>query len=108
VNDTLELAPVAGKTYKFFLVEVDDDDRERVIAGQVSQIQIESEVNYGDIRVDDLLDSVRVFSDSVTYTLTANLVPSDDGTYFRIENFLEEEDDDEIRYEQPEEWDHYA
>lgn len=34
------LAPVAGKEYKLFLVEVDDEDRERVLSARVRRCEI--------------------------------------------------------------------
>lgn len=89
------LMPLGGKRYKVFLVEEDDDDRERVMSGLTDNIHVEQDVNYADVPVDALLDSAKIFRGGVKVTLTLNLIPNADGTYFVIENFLEEDDEDE-------------
>lgn len=88
------LAPVAGREYKLFLVEVDDEDRERVLSGRVSRCEITVEPEYADVRVDELICSAAIFKTSETVTVNLNLVPSENGTYFEIVNFKEEDDED--------------
>lgn len=96
MSQNMGLAPVAGKEYKLFLVEVDDEDRERVLAGRVSQCVIDVEPHYSDIHVDYSNFPVKRYRDSETVTVTLNLVPSSDGTYFRIEDFSKEDNDPEL------------
>jgi hypothetical protein len=91
--EDIGLAPVAGKEYKLFLVEVDDEDRERVLSARVGRCEITVEPDYADIHVDSLLNSARIFKTSETVTVTLNLVPSVDGTYFKVENFMEEDEE---------------
>lgn len=74
------------KRYKLFLVEVDDDDRERVVAGNVGAVSVDTD--YNSLEVDQLLDSSRIFKTTVAdVTLTAKMEPFPDGTYFQIEDF---------------------
>lgn len=86
-----DLVPQAGKEYKLFLVEVDDEDRERVLAGRVNRCEINVEPEYADIHTDYSLIPVKQYRTSETVTVTLNLVPSANGTYFTIENFAKEE-----------------
>lgn len=90
-----DLVPQADKEYKLFLVEVDDEDRERVLAGRVSRCEITVEPEYSDIHVDHFNYPVARYRAYETVTATLNLVPSPDGTYFTIENFAETEDEEE-------------
>lgn len=83
------------KVYKVFLVEEDDDDRERVLSALTNNIQVDYEPDYGDI--DMLLDSVKIFKTQDNYTLTIKLIPRLDGTYITVEDFSvgnEPEEDD--------------
>ena len=90
-----DLVPQASKEYKLFLVEVDDEDRERVLAGRVSRCDIIVEPEYGDIHTDSFDYPMARYRTSETVTVRLNLVPSPDGTYFRIEDFNYTEEDDE-------------
>lgn len=93
--EDIGLAPAAGKEYKLFLVEVDDEDRERVLAGRVSRCEITVEPEYSDVHVDFADYPMHRYRTSETVTVTLNLVPSENGTYFRIENFAEEPQEEE-------------
>lgn len=81
----------AGKTYKVFLVEEDDDLRERVISARSRDLKIDYEPNYDDVVVDQLLCASKIFKTGETVTMTLELVPRADGIFFTIENFLEED-----------------
>lgn len=87
------LRPTLDKEYKLFLVEVDDDNRERVLAGRASSCEITTKPEYADIHSGHSDFAVSTFKVSEEVTLTLNMVPSPDGTYFRIENFAEEDDE---------------
>ena len=87
--------PQASKEYKLFLVEVDDEDRERVLAGRVSRCDIIVEPEYSDVYTDYGNYPVARHRASETVTVRLNLVPEADGTYFRIEDFNYMEEDDE-------------
>ena len=89
MSENLGLAPVAGKEYKLFLVEELDTNRERVLAGRVSRCEITVEPEYSDVHTDFSNYPMRRYRTSETVTVTLNLVPSEDGTYFRIEDFSE-------------------
>lgn len=94
-----QLVAVENKTYKIFLVEMDDDDRERVISGVIENVEISQDNPYDHLQVDALLDSARIFrvADPIV-TLTAKVK----GGTLKYENFLEDasisepvEDDDD-------------
>lgn len=89
-----DLVPQAGKEYKLFLVEVDDEDRERVLSGRVNRCEITVEPEYSDVHVDYSNYPMARYRASETVTVTLNLVPSADGTYFEIVNFKEEDEDE--------------
>ena len=101
------LADLRGKTYKIFLVEEDDEDREQVIAGRVSMVETEIDIDYSDIEVDQLLDAAVIFKSSEKVTLSMRLLKNDDGTYFNVENF-DDEEDDEIEYGDQNDWEVYV
>lgn len=89
-----DLVSHASKEYKLFLVEVDDEDRERVLAGRVSRCEITVEPEYSDVHVDFVDYPLTRYMASEDVTITLKMVPSPDGTYFRIENFNEEDDEE--------------
>lgn len=94
-----------SKRYKMYLVELDDEDRERVISGLVQDAEFESNIDYDNVEVDRLLDSVRIFSTPTSMTVKFNLIPREDGTYFTVENFLEQDSGEDLLYsEEEEEW----
>ncbi len=93
--ENLGLAPVAGKEYKLFLVEVDDEDRERVLAGHVGWCEIKIEPEYADVRTDYSDFVVSRFLTDEKVTMTLQLKKRENGTYFTIENFAETEEEDE-------------
>lgn len=86
------LVPVSGKEYKLFLVEVDDDNRERVLAGRVTSCEINVEPEYADVHVGYADYPVARYKSHEHVTITMNMVPSN-GTYFTIEDFREDEDE---------------
>lgn len=90
----------SGKRFKVFFVEVDDDDRERVIAGTVDSLELEQQVDYANVYSDTSFKPVHRFADSVQYLLRATLVPNEDGTMLRVENFSEPEEEDEDEHSQ--------
>lgn len=87
------LMPLKTKRYKVFLVEEDDDDRERVLSGLVEHVDIVSEPFYNDVRVDYSDFAVKRFLSHEEVTMTLRMVPRADGTYLIIENFAEEDDE---------------
>lgn len=91
--ENIGLAPVAGKEYKLYLVEIDDEDRERVLEGRVSRCEITVEPEYTDIHTDYSFSPVARYVAREDVTVTLNLVPSPDGTYFTITNFAKEDDE---------------
>lgn len=93
--ENLGLADVSGKNYKLFLVEVDDEDRERVLSGLVGDCEITVEPEYADIRTDMLLNSARIFKTSETVTIKMKMVQRADGTYFEIVDFSKEDEEEE-------------
>lgn len=82
------LTPDPGKIYKLFLVEVDDDNRERVLAGKAVGVKMAVDHNYADI--ESGYGPVGRFITETQVTVTMKLVPDENGTYFRIEDFSEE------------------
>lgn len=97
------LVPVVGKEYKLFLVEVDDEDRERVLSARVSRCEITVEPEYADIHADMLLNSAKIFRTSETVTITMKMVPRQDGTYFEIVDFTETAESDDFSQDEDEE-----
>lgn len=96
-SQTVGLAPIAGKQYKVFLVEVDDEDRERVLSGLVQHCEIEVE----DIH-SGFMGTVARFVTSTDVTCTLKLVPREDGTYFTIENYSDAEGGENFSDVEPE------
>lgn len=92
--ENTNLVPVQGKEYKLFLVEVDDHDRERVIAGRVETVEINMEQDWADVHSEYNVFPVASFEVSRSATLTLRLKQDENGNLFRIENFAEEEIDD--------------
>lgn len=86
-----DLVPQAGKEYKVFLVEVDDEDRERVIVGRSMGCEINSHYDYSDIHSDYSNLPMARFATSQEVTMTLKLKPIEGDTFFRIENFADEE-----------------
>ena len=97
-SQTVGLAPVAGKQYKVFLVEVDDEDRERVLSGLAGHCEIEVEPQYAEVH-SEFMGPVARFVTSTDVTCTLKLVPREDGTYFRIEDFSESDPYEDDGYE---------
>lgn len=77
--------------YKVFLVEEDDDDRERVVSGLVEVVEIVSEPTYGNVYSDITTAPIMTFLDSTETTLTLKLVP---GTKLMFEDFTDEEEEE--------------
>lgn len=86
----MDIAPTPGKIYKLFLVELDDDNRERVIAGRVANIEMTHEPVYEDVY--SISGLIHKFMSEDNITITMKMIPSGDGTYFTIENFMEEDE----------------
>lgn len=84
-----------NKVYKVFLVEEDDEDRERVLSALTNHIEVAYEPDYADIHSGDMLTAAKIFRTADHYTLTIKLIPRMDGTYMTIEDFSRatEEDD---------------
>ncbi len=93
MSDAHQLGPVRGKEYKVFLVEVDDDDRERVLSGRVSHVEIKTEPQWTTVRVESEYLPVGRFLESTDTTITMKMIPMDErGNVFILENFLDEEE----------------
>lgn len=82
------------KRYKLFLVEEDDDMRERVLSAKVRSFEIKHEPEYDDIHVDASILAVNRFVVRDNVTLTLNLEPQQDGVVFRVEDFTKEDEDE--------------
>lgn len=89
-----DLVPHAGKEYKLFLVEVDDEDRERVLSGLVRGCEITVEPEYSDMYTDFSNYPVARYRTCEDVTATLKLVPREDGTYFEIVDFSKEDEDE--------------
>lgn len=83
----------AGRYVKVFFVDVDDDDRERVLWGLVRNVEVKVDRDYSDIHSDYSMLPVARYMDAERYSLSAEFVPSEDGTYIRYENFVVENDE---------------
>ena len=83
---------LSGQRMKVYFVETDDDDRERVISGVVENLKLDVERSYEEVYTDAFLTPVNKYEISHGATLTARLVPSENGTLFKVENFMEEEE----------------
>lgn len=86
---------IQGKRMRVFFVEMDDEDRERVVSALVEHVEINHDPEYADIHSGYSDFPVSRFLTSENVTIKAKVVPFEDGTYFRIENFLEEDTEDE-------------
>lgn len=87
------ILPESGKQYKVFLVEVDDDDRERVLSGLAGSIEIDRQEEHQDIySYDGFISRIPAVEKVV---LNIVLQQRYDGTYFTIENFNDIEDDED-------------
>ena len=84
-----------NKTYKVFLVEVDDDNRERVVSGLVRRVVIEEVPHYDNVLVDSASHPVSVFQTGADVTWTLEMMPFEDGVWARIEDFSNQEEDEE-------------
>lgn len=84
------------KRYKVFLVEIDDDDRERVVSGVVEMAEITYEQDHQTIYSDATNYPVASYMMNPRATMTLKCVPKPDGTLFSIENFAEDDEDDEV------------
>ena len=91
--EDIGLAPVAGKEYKLFLVEVDDEDRERELSARVRRCEIKVEPEYSDVHVDYSNYPMARYRTREDVTVTLELGPREDGTYFEIVDFSSDEDD---------------
>lgn len=85
--------PVQDKEYKLFLVETDDEDRERVIVGRVKCFTVDVEPEWIDIHSGYVDEPIHSFKGSQKATATMDLVPNGDGTLFRIEDFTQEDEE---------------
>lgn len=94
MSNGIDLLPLDRKV-RIYIVDEDDERHERVLRGRAVNVELDHQVDWGNIQVDDMLYSARIFKEGETYTLSMKLVPSPDGTYFVVENFREEEIDDE-------------
>jgi len=91
VNNGLQ--HIKTKQYKVFLVEIDDDKRERVICGRTGIIEIELGQDY-DYDMMDVL--TRPYYTRENASIKLDLIPMDDrGTLLRMENFWEIETGDD-------------
>ena len=92
MNEQISVKP--GSRWKVFLVEEGDDNRERVIAGIADVVEIDYQTEFDEVRVDDLLSSARIFASGYTASLTMKCVPDSLGNLFRLENFMETEEEE--------------
>lgn len=97
------LAPVMGKEYKLFLVEVDDENRERVLSARVFRCEITVEPEYSDVHVDYSNYPMARHRTCEDVTATLKLAPRENGTYFEIVDFTETAESDDFSKEDEEE-----
>lgn len=90
-NHTSLISPENGKKYKLFLVEIDDDDRERVLSSMAGSVVMDYEVEQDSIYSEYSRQSIKTIASIERVTLTIVLERRPDGTYFTIENFNEME-----------------
>lgn len=79
--------PLSNKTYKVFLVEEDDEDRARVIAGRAKVVEINTHANYDDVISDHSMSPVYRYQTHTDYTINLTLEPDENGHYLHLENF---------------------
>lgn len=84
-----------NKEYKLFLVEVDDDDRERVLSGLAGSVVMDYEVEQDNIYSEYSMHPIKTIASIERVKLAIVLQRRPDGTYFTIENFNEPVDEDE-------------
>lgn len=82
--------PEPGKEYRFFLVEPDDDDRERVIEGRVCAVRVTEDSDWERIEGRDMICSPTIYS---TFYLKAQMIPKHDGSIMTMVNFSEMDED---------------
>jgi len=87
-----DLRGTLPKRYKIFIVEEDDDERERVLSGIAQTVSIDTKYNDIDLMGDDI--TVLRMPHINGATITLDMVPNADGSIMRYENFNEEEDID--------------
>lgn len=87
----MESTQLLNRRYKLFLVEEDDYDRERVISALVDVAEIIQEVDNYSMYTDYSAASVYSYDVPTSARMKLNIVPRDDGTLFRVENFLEDD-----------------
>lgn len=92
--EEIGLAPVTGKEYKLFLVEVDDEDRERVLSARVRRCEITVEPECSDVHTDFSQYPMARYRTREDVTVTLELGPREDGTYFEIVDFSREDEDE--------------
>lgn len=86
------LSPI--KEYKVFFVEVDDEDRERVLECRVDNIRVRMDQDHHDILSDYSTVPVARYMASSTYSIEEmTLLPMDErGTVMRIRDFSKEDE----------------
>lgn len=79
------------RRFKIFFVEIDDDNRERVISAVAQRAEFKMNNEYNTI----YSDAGATLNIPTMYTaeLELKLVPSEDGTLFKWENFADEEEE---------------
>lgn len=82
------------KKYKLFFVEVDDEDRERVVEATVTGLEIQQDNDYGEVFSEYSIAPMARYLVSSDVTVTAHVVPAEDGTMFTIRDFTEEDEYD--------------
>lgn len=85
-----------GKTYKVFLVEEDDDGRERVVRFLARDVTLETMPKYYGTFTSTTTSPIFGTNTPVEHEMevTLKVVPSEKGTWYTIENFSEEDDED--------------
>lgn len=79
------------RRFKVFFVEIDDDNRERVISAIVDRCSMAADnENYV---TEDMYGVIHSFSGPTSIDMELKLVPSEDGTLFKWENFADEEEE---------------
>lgn len=87
------LESLQGKNLKLFFVEVDDEDRERVVECRVGNLTVRMDSDYADVLTDYSMVPVASYRTRLNYVLEEmTLEPLDDtGIVMRLRNFPKEE-----------------
>lgn len=92
---------------RLYFVELDDEDRERVISCVVEGVSFTAEARRDHVYSTSTKPLLRSMSTMMDYTLEAKIVPDEEGVSFRMENFSDNDHPDATYVgEEPDELDY--